>query len=333
MIDDLFRGSSVSQPTIYVIIVNWNGKKLMQKCLSSFFAKTANPKCKVVVIDNASTDGSKEMLKENFPVIELIKNAENIGFSRANNQGIRHALANNAEYILLLNNDVEITDEKWLEKIIEVFESDSKIGIVGCKLLYPNGKIQHAGGIINLSGGHNRGECEKDIGQYDKIEFFYFVTGAVLMIKSNVIHKIGFLDEEFTPLYYEDVDWCVRARLCGYKVAYTPKPKLIHHCGSSANNLGQEKKMFYLRKSFIRFFLLNFQLEDILKHIIKFESRIALGCLLVHARDKKIPLALRSDASTRVSLFLKAWLTNFCNLKRIVALRRQRFKLGAKLLL
>jgi O-antigen biosynthesis protein len=321
----------VSQPTIFVVIVNWNAKKLMRKCLSSFFTKTANPKCKVVVIDNASSDGSTDMLQANFPAVKLIKNVENIGFSRANNQGIRHALANNAEYILLLNNDVEITDEKWLEKLIAVFDFDNKIGIVGCKLLYPNGKIQHAGGIINLSGGHNRGEGEKDTGQYDKIEFLNFVTGAVLMIKSDVICKIGLLDEGFTPLYYEDVDWCVRARLCGYKVAYSPNPKLIHHCGSSANKLGQEKKMFYLRKGFIRFFLLNFKFEDVLKRIIMFELRIAIGCLLMPSRDKKIPLALRPDASVRFSLFLKAWFPSFCNLKYIIALRRQRLKLGARL--
>jgi GT2 family glycosyltransferase len=321
----------VSQPTIYVVIVNWNGKKLMQQCLSSFFAKTQNPKCKVVVIDNASTDGSTEMIQTNFPAAEIIKNIENAGFSRANNKGIRHALANNAEYVLLLNNDVQIIDEKWLENLIDVFESDKKIGIVGCKLLFPNGKIQHTGGIINLSGGHNRGEGEKDAGQYDRIEFFNFVTGAVLMIKSSVIYKIGLLDEGFTPLYYEDVDWCVRARLCGYKVAYTPNPKLIHHCGSSANKLGQEKKMFYLRKNFIRFFLLNFQLEDILKRMIKFELRIAIGCLFMHTRDKKIPLALRSDASVRFSLFLKSWFPSICDLKYIITLRRQRFNLGAKL--
>jgi GT2 family glycosyltransferase len=321
----------VSQPTIYVVIVNWNSKKLMQKCLSSFFTKTANPNCKVVVIDNASTDGSTEMLRTNFPAVELFKNVENTGFSRANNQGIRHALANNADYILLLNNDVEITVEKWLEKLIDVFESDNKIGIVGCKLLYPNGKIQHSGGIINLSGGHNRGEGEKDTGQYDKIEFLNFVTGAVLMIKSDVIYKIGLIDEGFTPLYYEDVDLCVRARLFGYKVAYTPNPTLIHHCGSSANKLGQEKKMFYLRKSFVRFFLLNFQFADIFKRIIMFESRIALGCLLMRTIDKKIPFSLRPDSSTRFFLFLKAWLPSICNFKNIVVLRRQRFRLGTRL--
>jgi len=300
----------------------------LQKCLSSFFAKTLNPKSKVVVVDNASTDGSVEMLQSNFPEVELIKNVENTGFSHANNQGIRYALSHRAACILLLNNDVEINDGKWLENLTNVLESDIKIGIVGCKLLYPNGKIQHAGGIINLTGGHNRGECEEDTGKYDKIEFLKFVTGAVLLVRSEVVQKIGILDEGFTPLYYEDVDWCVRARRYGYKVAYSPNPTLIHHCGSSANKLNQETKLFYLRRSFIRFFLINFQFTDILKRITKFETRIAVGCVIGRSKNKKFPLTLRSDASNRLTLFLKAWLSNIRNIKNIIALRKQRFSLS-----
>ncbi len=280
-------------------------------------------------MDNASTDGSTEMLQEKFPDVELIANVENTGFSRANNQGIQCALANDAKYVLLLNNDVEIVDGNWLETLISVLESDIKIGIVGCKLLYPNGKIQHAGGIINLTGGHNRGECEEDVGKYDTIDFPKFVTGAVLLIRSEVIRKIGFLDEGFTPLYYEDVDWCVRAGLYGYKVAYSPNPTIIHRCGSSANKLNQEMKMFYLHRSFIRFFLLNFQFTDILKRISKFEIRMAIGCLIGRSQNKKIMLTLRFDASNRLMLFYKAWLSNLQNLKNILTLRKQRFDLHA----
>ena len=315
----------MSHIVTYAVIANWNGKKTLQKCLTSFFAYTHSHECKIVVVDNASTDGSTEMLQEKFPNVELIKNVENTGFSKANNQGIRHALANNAKYVLLLNNDVEITDQEWLETLMAVLNSDSKIGIVGCKLLYPNGKIQHAGGIINLSGGHNRGECQEDTGKYDETEFVDFVTGAVLLIRSEVIGKIGFLDEGFSPLYYEDTDWCVRARLYGYQVIYTPKPTLIHHCGSSANKLNQQIKMFYLRRSFIRFFLLNFKFMDIIKRIIKFETRIAIGCLFGRSQNSKLPLALRTDASTRIRFFTKAWIPNIRHLKEILALRKQRF--------
>ena len=282
----------MSQPITYVVIANWNGKETLRKCLTSLFSKTANLQFRVVIIDNASTDGSTEMIQTTFPNVTLIKNTHNVGFSKANNQGIRHALANGAENIFLLNNDVEITDGKWLETMSGILESDSEIGIVGCKLLYPDLKIQHPGGVIKIQGGYNRGECQKDIGQYNKTEFVDFVTGAALLINSNVIRKIGLLDEGFTPLYYEDTDWCVRARLCGYKVAYTPNPTLIHNCGTSANKLNQQIKLFYNRRSFIRFFLLNFQLTDIFKRIAKYESRIAIGCLLGRPPPKNCPSIL-----------------------------------------
>jgi GT2 family glycosyltransferase len=321
----------VSHLITYVVIVNWNGKEILQKCLNSFFVNTASPDCKVVVVDNASTDGSVEMLQAKFPQIKLIRNSLNTGFSKANNKGIRFALENDAKYILLLNNDVEIIGGRWLKELSDVLESDTKIGIVGCKLLYPDGTIQHAGGIIKLRVPYHKGECEKDTGQYDKVEFVDYVTGAVLLIKSDVIRRIGLLDEGFTPLYFEDTDWCVRARLYGYKVAYTPNPTLIHHCGSSSSKLSREKKRFYSRRSFIRFFLLNFQMTDILKRILLVESKEAIRCVVVRPQHGKLPIALRSDASSKLMFFAKVWLASIRDLKGIIALRRQRFIFGARL--
>lgn len=323
----------MSHSTTYVVIANWNGKKPLQKCLTSLFANTKGPECNVVVVDNASTDGSIEMLQETFPQVHLMRNNQNIGFSKASNQGIHYALANGTKYILLLNNDIEITDGKWLQTMIKLLESDSKIGIVGCKLLFPDEKIQHAGGVIKLRGAYHRGECEEDRGQYDKVESVDYVTGAALLIKSDVIRKIGLLDEGFTPLYCEDTDWCVRAFLYGYKVVYTPNPTLIHYCGSSADKMGMERKTFYHRRSFIRFFLLNFQFIDILKRILLFESMAAMACLVVRTRKGKVPLGLRPDASNRLMLFVNAWLPSVQDLKGIMALRRQRFIFGAKLYL
>jgi GT2 family glycosyltransferase len=284
-----------------------------------------------VVVDNASIDGSVEMLQEKFSQIKLIRNAENTGFSKANNQGIRFAIENGAKQVLLLNNDVEITNPKWLHQLSDVLESDPKIGIVGCKLLYPNGTIQHAGGVIKLRVPYHRGECAKDTGQYDKVEFVDYVTGAALLIRSEVIRRIGLLDEGFTPLYYEDTDWCVRARLYGYKVAYTPIPTLIHHCGSSSSKLSREKKRLYSRRSFIRFVLLNYQVTDILKRILLFESKEAIRCLVVKPRHGKLPIALRSDASSRLMFFAKVWWASIRDLKEIIALRGQRFIFGARL--
>ena len=321
----------MSDSIICIVIVNWNGKAVLQKCLKSLFDNTSSPTCKVVVVDNASTDGSVEMVHANFPQVDIIRNTWNAGFSKANNQGIRHAFKNNAKQILLLNNDVEITTIGWLEELSNVLEFDSKIGIVGCKLLYPEGTIQHAGGIIDLRVPHHRGEGANDTGQYDRVEFVDYVTGAVLLIKSDVIRSIGLLDEGFTPLYYEDTDWCVRARLNGYKVAYTPNPTLIHHCGSSSGKLGSEKKRLYSRRSLIRFVLLNYQVTDIFKRIILFESKEAIRCLIVRPVLGRLPIALRSDASTKVMFFVKVWWTSIRDLKGIIALRRQRFIFGARL--
>ena len=323
--------STLPNLTTYAIIVNWNGREILEKCLNSLFVNTAASDCNVVVVDNGSVDGSVKMLQERFPQVKLIRNTQNAGFSRANNQGIRFALERGTKYILLLNNDVEITSRRWLEEFSGVMESDSKIGIVGCKLLYPDGKIQHAGGVINLRVPYDRGEGTKDIDQYDKVEFVDYVTGAALMIKSEVIRKIGLLDEGFTPVYFEDTDWCVRAKLYGYKVAYAPAPTLIHHCGSSSNRLGSTKKRFYSRRNFVRFVLLNYQLTDILKRIVLFESKEFIRCLVVHPPNGKLPIILRSDTSSKLRFFVQIWWVNIRDLKEIIALRRQRFIFGAKL--
>jgi GT2 family glycosyltransferase len=318
-------------PLTYIVIVNWNGKETMRKCLTTLFANTKSQAVRVVVVDNASTDESIAMLQKNFPQVCIIKNQANVGFSVANNQGIKIALANSAKQVLLLNSDVEITESEWLETLSDVVESNREIGVAGCKLLFPDGKIQHAGGIIKLRGAYHRGEHEEDTGQYDKVEFVDYVTGAALLIKAEVIRKIGLLDEGFTPLYFEDTDWCVRVRLIGYKIAYAPHPTFIHHCGASAKKLGNTKNTFYFKRSSIRFFLLNYQTKDVLKRILKFEIPAALACLVGHNRNGKIPIALRSDASTRLLLFVKAWTPSIRGLKGIMAKRRQRFMLKAKL--
>jgi GT2 family glycosyltransferase len=311
------------------IIVSWNGKDLLRKCLSTFYQNTSNINCGVVVVDNASQDNSAEMLQQEFPSVHVIRNSANMGFSIANNQGIRYALVKGSKYVLLLNNDVEITDPDWLQKLISVMESDSKTGIVGCKLLYPDDRIQHAGGVVALRVPYNRGEEQEDHGQYNKEEFVDFVTGAVLLIRSDVIRQIGLLDAGFSPLYCEDTDWCVRAKLYGYKIAYTPNPTLIHHCGSSSSKLGKERRAFLFKRSFVRFQLLNYQVIDILKRIMLFESREVIRCFIVRGRG--LPVMLRSDTSRRLGVFVSAWLPSLRNLGEIIGLRQQRFKLGNKL--
>ncbi|MCW3983687.1 MAG: glycosyltransferase family 2 protein [Candidatus Bathyarchaeota archaeon] len=317
-------------PLTYVVIINWNGKAILHKCLLTFFANTKSDNCRVILVDNGSTDGSVEMLQKDFPQIQLIKNNSNKGFSAANNQGIRVALANGAEQVLLLNNDIEITDSQWLEKLTTVLESDPQIGVAGCKLLFGDGRIQHAGGVITLRGASHRGEREVDGGQFDRVEFVDYVTGAVLLIKAKVIREIGLLDEGYSPIYCEDSDWCVRARLRGYKIIYTPKPTLIHHCGVDTAKMGS-KKAFIFRKSAIRFFLLNYQTKDILKRLVRFEFPSVIACFIGRNRKGGFPLVLRSDASKRLAFLVGTWSPSIRDLRGILAKRQQRFQYKRKL--
>jgi GT2 family glycosyltransferase len=325
---NLMTGNKLSSSTVFVIMVNWNGREVMRKCLTSFFANTLTPESQIVVVDNASVDGSVEMLEKEFPKVKLIRNKRNLGFSKGTNQGLVYALTQGAKYTLLLNTDVEITEKNWLTTMLSIFEYDSRVGIVGCKLLYPNGRIQHAGGEIRVRGAYHRGDRELDIGQYDQIQFVDYVTGAVFLMKSEVICKIGLLDEGFSPLYCEDTDLCVRARLYGYEVAYTPKPALIHESGSSSNPLKKEKIQFYYRKSWIRFILLNFQFTDILKRIFTFESRELVRCVIKRNRKGRLPLKIRDDAPRKIILLVKAWIPSIRNLREIMEKRKQRFFVG-----
>lgn len=309
---------------VFIIIVNWNGKEVLQRCLTTLFAYTSYPDYHVVVVDNASKDGSVEMVKEEFPAAKLIENEENLGFSKANNQGIRHAMRNGAKYVLLLNNDIEIAGREWLTEMLNLLESDGKIGIVGCKLVYPSGLIQHAGGVITVDSVYNRGDGEKDEGQYDTVRPVDFITGAVLLIKTEVIKKIGLLDEAFSPIYYEDADWCMRARFYGYKVMYSPVPVLVHKCGSDSKNLGKEK-LFSARRNWIRFFLLNFKFTDLAKRILKSELRQIVRCVASFRSNGKVTLKLNHDCSERLKLIEKAWAPSIRDFRNILAKRSQRF--------
>ena len=308
-----------------MIITNWNGRKLLKACLASLFENTSYPNCHVIVVDDGSVDGSAEMVETEFPDAKLIRNMKNQGFAKSNNFGIKYALTRGAQYVLLLNSDIIIVGKEWLPIMIGVTESDGSIGILGCKLLYPNGRLQHAGGIVGVNGFRHRGIKEKDAGQYDKVQTVDYVTGAAFLIKAEVIRQIGFLDEEFSPLYFEEIDWCVRARFYGFKVVYSPVPALIHKGRSTTRLLSKRKTDFYYKRNWIRFFLLNFEFSDIVKRIIFWEFRETISNLVSINRNGRFPFVIRFDAADKLVIEVKSWIVNLRNLNDILSKRRQRF--------
>ncbi len=209
------------------------------------------------MIDNGSTDGTQAVLKQKYGrKIVLIENGANLRFSRGNNEGIKYALRNKADYMILLNNDIMV-DKNLIKELVAVAESDKTIGIVGPKIYYfqPSNQIWSAGGEIYLHKGTGRhaGIRQIDRGQYDQIRECDYVTGCALMIKREVVEKIGLLDPAYLA-YYEDTDWCFRAKLAGYKSFYVPKAKMWHKISASTGGqLTIYKIKEKLRSGFIFF--------------------------------------------------------------------------------
>jgi GT2 family glycosyltransferase len=222
----------------------------------------------VIVVDNGSTDGSPDFVAKNFPQVQLIRNARNLGFAIGVNIGIKAAIG---DVIVLLNQDT-VVQEGWLKALVEALWADGKVGIAGCKLLYPDGKtIQHAGGTVEYPSGLalHYGYREKDEGQWDEPRDVDYVTGAAMAIRRDVLERVGLFDEGFSPAYFEDIDICYRAREKGFLVRYVPHSILIHHESSS---IGDKLLSFYYQRSRIRFILKHYTPQQILDDFLASEE-------------------------------------------------------------
>jgi GT2 family glycosyltransferase len=202
------------------------------------------------------------MVKRNFSNVKLVCNEKNLGYAKANNTGINYALKKyNPGYILLLNNDTIVVRPDWLKKMVEVAQKDNKIGIVGIKLLFPDGKIQHMGYLHKFIPYSTRetalGLGKRDAPEYKAVYEVEATTGACMLIKKEVITKIGLLDEIFSPYLCEDIDYCLRARKAGFKIMFTGQSKLIHLLSSTMRkcHLTDSDNLFFIEKrnSFILF--------------------------------------------------------------------------------
>ncbi len=214
-----------------IIIVNYNTRKLLEKCLESVFKSVGSVKFEVWVSDNGSIDGSIEMMKQKFPQVKLIENNANLGFSKGNNVAIKQATG---KYILLLNSDTEIKPDT-LELSLKYMDEHEDVGIMGCKVLLPDGSLDQASrrkfpnpwnSFLRLFGFKKFSDYNIDspIDQEMEVDA---VMGAYLLIRKSVIDQVGLLDEEYF-MYGEDLDWCWRVKEAGYKVVYYPKAEITH---------------------------------------------------------------------------------------------------------
>lgn len=220
----------------YGVNPDGSARQLLRETLDSL-RKMTYPGITLAVIDNGSTDGSLQMIKTEYPGIELIENGKNLGVTEGYNIGLKEGLKKQADWVLLLNNDI-IADPEMLTEMINVGKGNSKIGILGPKTYFyaePT-KFWYAGGKINFFTGTiaHRGIREVDHGQYDTIEETGYINGCAMLIKREVIETIGFLDMIFHPAYSEDADYSFRARNAGFKLMYVPAARLWHRVSASS---------------------------------------------------------------------------------------------------
>lgn len=228
-------------PKVSIIILNWNGWQDTLECFESL-AKITYSNYEIIIIDNNSTNESAAKLKIKNEALKIegrgfkfIENKENLGFAGGNNIGIKYAIENKSDYILLLNNDT-IVDPGFLEKLTEEGESDQSIGIIGPKIYCENDKnrIWFGGGYFSWLGGGSHMEFNKiDNNPFDETtKEIKFMTGCCLLVKREVVEKIGLLNESFF-LYYEDIEWSLRARENGYKIIYASGAHIWHKVSRS----------------------------------------------------------------------------------------------------
>ena len=229
-----------------IVILNFNCRKETIECLKSLRFST-NENNQVIVADNASEDNSLQLIKAVLPRIKIIQNNENLGYAGGNNVGIKDALGNGADYILILNPDV-LVKKGTIKQLLAAAKATSA-GIVGPKILTPNGKIWSGGGVIDkkrfTAGLIGLGEADR--GQYPAIKNVDFVSGTAMLVKKEVFEKVGPFDERYF-LYYEDVDFCRRAEKAGFKVVLAPLAVVIHK-ESSAVSQKSGLKEYYLARN------------------------------------------------------------------------------------
>jgi len=246
-----------------IIIVSYNVRHHLRECLLSIYRSTKGTSFEIIVVDNNSGDGSVDMVKSEFPAVRLIENSQNFGFAKATNQGLKE---NRGRHILLLNPDTIVLPNA-LDKMVEFMEANPQAGALGCRLLYPDGRLQPScrsfptlttaffenTGLEKLFprnkviGRHRIGYWgHNDIREVDQ------PTGAALMVRREIIAQVGLMDEQFY-IYYEDIDWCFRIKKRGWKIYFIPLAQIIHYGGQSAG-LNMAKMRIQGYKSRHKFF-------------------------------------------------------------------------------
>jgi GT2 family glycosyltransferase len=235
--------------TTAVVILNWNGKHFLEKFLPLLIERTSLPDVLIVIVDNASEDDSCHFISTNFPSVKLVCLDKNYGFTGGYNRGLQHI---KADYYVLLNSDVEVTDG-WLQPLVKLMDQRKEVGACMPKLLAYDRKDYFeyggaAGGFLDKYGypfcrGRILNNIEKDEGQYNDQHEVFWATGACMMVRADLYHQLSGFDERFFA-HMEEIDLCWRAKAKGFKVMCEPQA-VVYHVGGGTLSNDSPRKIYY----------------------------------------------------------------------------------------
>lgn len=238
-----------------IVIVNWNTSDLLIQCLDSIYRAESRLTFEIIVVDNGSTDGSVGAVSGHFPVVRIIVNDHNLGFAKANNQGL---IAGTGRYFLLLNSDT-IVSPKALDELVRYADEHLDVGVVGPKLLNLDGSLQESWAKFPTFWSEVTGQPTRSripTGNRPISYLVDWVSGASMLVRSEVLDSVGMLDEDYF-FYSEEVDWCFRIKAQGWSVHYLPASEIFHLGGGSAS-INSLKQLALLYQNKIQFFKKNY---------------------------------------------------------------------------
>lgn len=239
-----------------IVILNWNGKKLLKQFIPSIIQYSQYPNCKIYIVDNNSSDGSQEYITETFPTVELVQNKANLGFAKGYNYGLKKI---DADVYALVNSDIEVTPN-WLNPILNEFEENSNVAAIQPKILDYKQKdvFEYAGasgGFIDKYGypfcrGRVFDTLEKDNGQYNNKQSIFWASGACFFIIKEIFEELNGFDEHYFA-HQEEIDLCWRIQNKGYDVMCVPESKVYHVGGATLEETNPRKTFLNFRNSLL----------------------------------------------------------------------------------
>jgi GT2 family glycosyltransferase len=287
-------------PKVSIIMLVWNSYEVTRDCLLSL-RKLDYPAFETILVDNGSVDGSGERIAREFPEVKYIRNEQNLGFTGGNNVGMRQALKEGANYVLLLNNDT-IVSPNFLAEMIRVAEADGRIGMVNPKIYYfePSDKIWYAGGayIRWKTFPVHFGLRQRDDGSYNETKEVSFATGCALLVRAETTRKVGLLDDTFF-LNYEDVDWSARVIEAGYKAMYVPNSVIWHRDSyDTKKNAGLARRDFYNMRNAVL---------CARKHLPLYQLPLFVYSMTIYIGYVTLRSIVQSDFKRAVALYRGVW--------------------------